>query len=226
MKTKYSFQTFIAILFYSIFATSCNSKNNYSEEKISQNINLTVKIGSQIWVTQNLDITTFSNGDNIPEAKTVEEWRKAEKEKKPAWCNYNNDSENGKKYGKLYNWYAVSDARGLAPKGYHVPSSLEWESLVSNLGGNKTAGKKLKGKNDWLEGGNGTNESGFLGVPGGARYDFGSFNDIGYSAIWWTATQQEITIGLNGLVWYGDNFVNTDNTNGPGAGLSVRCLKD
>ena len=234
MINTYSFRTFIIIVSYSIVMISCNNKNNASIEKIQQNKNLTVKIGSQIWATQNLDITTFRNGDDIPAAKTDEEWRKAEKEKKPAWCYYNNDSENGEKYGKLYNWYAVNDSRGLAPKGYHVPSSLEWESLVTNLGGKNsadgkitdTAGKKLKSKNGWLEEGNGTNESGFFGVPGGARYDFGSFDNIGYTAIWWTSTQQEVTIGLNSIVWYADNYVNTDNTNGPGAGLSVRCIKD
>lgn len=213
---------------------SCTNKNNASAEKDKQNKNLTVKIGSQIWATQNLDISTFRNGDDIPEAKTNEEWSKAEKEKKPAWCYYNNDSENGEKYGKLYNWYAVNDSRGLAPKGFHVPSSLEWESLVTNLGGKNSAagkltdiaGKKLKSNNGWLEGGDGTNESGFFAIPGGARNDFGDFDDIGYSAIWWTSTQQEVTIGLNSIVWYGDNYVNTDNTNGPGAGLSVRCIKD
>ncbi len=224
MTNAYSLQKLIAIAFCSISMASCNNTDN--PEKIAQNTNLTVRIGSQIWATQNLDVITFSNGDNIPEAKTNEEWRKAAKEKKPAWCYYNNDSENGKTYGKLYNWYAVSDPRGLAPKSYHVPTSVEWESLVSHLGGIKSAGIKLKSKNGWLEEGNGPNESGFFGVPGGARYDLGSFDDVGYSAIWWTATQQEIMIGLNGLIWYSDNFANTDNTNGPGAGLSVRCLKD
>lgn len=234
MINTYSFRTFITIVSYSIFMVSCTNENNASVEKDKQNKNLTVKIGSQIWATQNLDIRTFRNGSDIPEAKTDEEWRKAEKEKKPAWCYYNNDSENGEKYGKLYNWYAVNDSRGLAPKGYHVPSSLEWESLVTNLGGKNSAGgklidiagKKLKSNNGWLEGGDGTNESGFFAVPGGARHDFGNFDDIGYSAIWWTSTQQEVTIGLNSIVWYGDNYVNTDNTNGPGAGLSVRCIKD
>ncbi len=225
-KNTYPLQTFIAIVLYSIFMASCNNTNNTSREKNVQNTNYTVKIGSQIWATQNLDVITFRNGDNIQEAKTDEEWRKAEKEKIPAWCYYNNDPENGKKYGKLYNWYAVNDPRGLAPNGYHVASSVEWESLVSNLGGTNTAGIKLKSNNGWLEEGNGTNESGFFGVPGGSRYDFGSFDDIGYSAVWWTANQQEILIGLNGLVWYSDNYVNTDHTNGPGAGLSVRCLKD
>ena len=231
MKITHTLQTFIAIVFYSIFMNSCNNTNS-SKGKIAQTTNSTVKIGLQIWASQNLEVITFRNGDNIQEAKTDEEWRKAEKEKKAVWCHYYNESENGKKYGKLYNWYAVSDSRGLAPKGYHVPTSSEWQSLVSNLGGNNTlggnytAGNKLKSKTGWLEEGNGTNQSGFSAVPGGARYDFGSFDNIGYSAFWWTATQQEVTIGLNGIVWYGDNYVNTDNTNGPGAGLSVRCLKD
>ncbi|WP_313808048.1 fibrobacter succinogenes major paralogous domain-containing protein [Flavobacterium sp.] len=226
MMTTHSLKGFLAITFLSLFIASCNNSNNTSKEEITQATNSTIKIGSQVWTTQNLDVATFRNGDAILEAKTDEEWRKAQDEKTPAWCYYKNDSENGEKYGKLYNWYAVNDPRGLAPKGYHIPNTTEWESLISNLGGNNTAGQKIKSKNGWLENGNGTNESGFFGVPGGARYDFGSFDDMGYSAIWWTATQQEICIGLNGLVWYSDNYVNSDNTNGPGAGLSVRCLKD
>jgi hypothetical protein len=121
MTITYSLQTFIAIVFYSIFMTSCNNTNS-SKGEIAQNTNSTIKIGSQIWASQNLEVITFRNGDNIPEAKTDEEWRTAEKEKKAVWCYYNNESENGKKYGKLYNWYAVSDSRGLAPKCYHVPS--------------------------------------------------------------------------------------------------------
>lgn len=226
MKNTFPLQRFIAVVLYTIVMTSCNTKNNNSPEKIEQNTNATIKIGLQTWAGRNLDTETFRNGDNIPEANSDEEWKKAEKDKTPAWCYYDNDPENGKKYGKLYNWYAVNDSRGLAPKGYHVPTAAEWESLVLHLGGNSTAGQKLKSKKGWLENGNGTDESGFFGVPGGARYDFGSFDDVGYTANWWTSTQQEITIGLNGLVWYSNNFVNTDNTNGPNAGLSVRCLKD
>lgn len=135
---------------------------------------------------------------------------KQRKKKKPAWCYYNNDSDNGEKYGKLYNWYAVSDSRIIAPKGFHVPSIKEWESLVAYLGGTNTAdgkltdaaGKKLKSKNGWSEEGNGTNESGFFGIPSGERYDFGSFEDIGYKAVWWSSTPQEVAIGLNNLIWY------------------------
>jgi uncharacterized protein (TIGR02145 family) len=103
-----------------------------------------IKIGPQIWATKNLDVITFRNGDTIPEAKTNEEWKKAGEEGKPAWCYYDNDPENGKKYGKLYNWYAVNDPRGLAPKGWHVPSDAEWIVLIDYLGGEEVAGTKMK----------------------------------------------------------------------------------
>lgn len=75
----------------------------------------TVTIGTQVWRTKNLDVATFRNGDSIPQAKTNEEWEKAAENQQPAWCYYNNDPANGAKYGKLYNWYAVNDSRGLAP---------------------------------------------------------------------------------------------------------------
>lgn len=82
MTNTHIHKTFAAILFYSLFMISCNNKSNPTNDKIQQNKNSTVKIGAQIWATQNLDVTTFRNGDYIPEAKTNEEWRKAEKEKK------------------------------------------------------------------------------------------------------------------------------------------------
>ena len=226
MTNTCSLQTCIVIAFYSLFIISCNDTNKNSSEKIHQSENPTVTIESQTWASRNLDITTFRNGDHVAEAKTDEEWRQAEKERKPAWCYYYYDSENGDKYGKLYNWSAVSDLRCLAPAGYHIPSSLEWETLVSNLGGRTMAGNKLKSKSGWREEGNGTNESAFSAVPGGYQFDFGDFENLGYSGVWWTSNQQEVTIGLNGLVWYGDNYTSSDNTNGPGAGLSVRCIKD
>jgi len=81
-----------------------------------------VKIGNQTWSKTNLEVKTFRNGDTIPEAKTDEEWQKAAKEGKPAWCYY----KNKKKYGSiLYNWYAVNDSRQLAPEGYHIPNDDE-----------------------------------------------------------------------------------------------------
>jgi uncharacterized protein (TIGR02145 family) len=106
----------------------------------------TVRIGTQVWMTKNLDLATFRNGDPIPEAKTVEEWKKAGENKQPAWCYYNNDSTNRVNCGKLYNWYAVNDPRGLAPEGYHIPSEKEWETLEDFVDG---AEEKLKSKSGW-----------------------------------------------------------------------------
>ena len=102
----------------------------------------TVTIGTQVWMTKNLDVSTFRNGDPIPEAKTGEEWKKAGENKQPAWCYCDNDPTNGAKYGKLYNWYAVNDSRGLAPVGYHIPSDAEWTKLEVFLGAD--AGNKMK----------------------------------------------------------------------------------
>ncbi len=107
----------------------------------------TVKIGTQVWTAENLDVSKFRNGDLIPEAKTEEEWTRAGINKQPAWCYYNNEAANGSKYGKLYNWYAVSDPRGLAPAGYHIPSDAEWTQLTDFLGSD--AGTKMKSANGW-----------------------------------------------------------------------------
>ena len=110
----------------------------------------TVNIGDQIWTTQNLSVNKFRNGDIIPLAKTSEEWEAAGLAEKPAWCYYESIAKNGSKYGKLYNWYAVHDTRGLAPVGYHIPSDSEWDILVENIGGDKIAGKKMKSITGWL----------------------------------------------------------------------------
>ena len=109
--------------------------------------NKSVKIGTQTWTTENLNVSTFRNGDPIMEAKTNEEWENAGKNKQPAWCYYENDPKNGAKYGKLYNWYAVNDPRGLAPAGWHVPSDAEWTILETFLG--TDAGKKMKSLSGW-----------------------------------------------------------------------------
>jgi uncharacterized protein (TIGR02145 family) len=106
-----------------------------------------VTIGSQVWMVENLNVSTFRNGVSIPEAKSDEEWNKARENKQPAWCYYDNDPKNGVKYGKLYNWYAVVDTNGICPQGWHVPSYKEWETLVSYLGENP--GTKMKAKSGW-----------------------------------------------------------------------------
>ena len=110
-----------------------------------------VRIGNQEWMTRNLDVDRFRNGDMIQHAESNKEWKKAGENGQPAWCYYDNDPENGKKYGKLYNWFTVNDPRGLAPEGWHITSQKDWTILVEFLGGYEIAGHKMKSVNDWEE---------------------------------------------------------------------------
>jgi uncharacterized protein (TIGR02145 family) len=185
----------------------------------------TVTIGNQVWKTQNLNVDKFQNGDYILQAKTAAEWVKADEDAKPAWCYYNNDPSNGEKYGKLYNWYAVNDPRGLAPKGWHVPSDLELEALTNHLGGEKVAGKKLKSKNGWQADGNGTDESGFTGLAGGYRDFDGANINIGIEGYWWSKSQYGNYFAWTRKLSYGNSIFASAFLDF-GYGFSIRLVKD
>lgn len=185
----------------------------------------TIEIGNQEWIVNNLDVCHFRNGEPIQEVKTAEEWEKVGKEGQPAWCYYENDPENGKKYGKLYNWYAVDDPRGLAPAGWHVPSDTEWSQLTDYFGGWQVAGTKLKSRSGWKKKGNGTNESGFNGLPGGERNFLGSFFLIGHYGRWWSAQENSSLDTWPRSLGYIDVFMSRNDFSKV-SGFSVRCLKD
>jgi uncharacterized protein (TIGR02145 family) len=184
-----------------------------------------VKIGKQTWMSKNLDVSTFRNGEAIPEAKSKEEWAKAYKNKTAAFCYYDYDSKNGKVYGKLYNWYAVNDSRGLAPKGYHIPSDAEWTILTDFLGGGDIAGKKMKSKDGWSNGGNGDNSSGFNGLAGGFNYYNGDCDDVGVGGNFGSSSTAPNNLALTRFLKHFDSKVGRGTT-GWDWGLSVRCLKD
>jgi uncharacterized protein (TIGR02145 family) len=156
-----------------------------------------VLIGNQTWMNINLDVSIFRNGDSIPEAKTDEEWIKAGENKQPVWCYYDNDPKNGKEYGKLYNWYAVIDSRGLAPLGWRIPVEADWSFLINYFGGKissnvkmkSTSGWDLGATSKWFKNTNGSNESGFSGLPGGKRDNLGQFFGIGEYGYWWSSTE-------------------------------------
>jgi uncharacterized protein (TIGR02145 family) len=174
-------------------------------------------------MTQNLDVTTYRNGDIIPQVTDPIDWDALTT---GAWCYYNNDPANGAIYGKLYNWYAVNDSRGLAPAGWHIPSDVEWTTLGTHLGGNAVAGGKMKTTGTtWNSPNSGaTNESGYSGLPGGFRNTGAFFND-GTNGNWWSATQ---TSTINA---WSRNLTNTSSTlfrnfNKKSNGYSVRCLRD
>ena len=184
-----------------------------------------VKIGDQIWMTQNLNVDKFCNGDPISEAKTNEEWNLASINKTPAWSNFDNDKKNGSKYGKLYNWYAITDPRGIAPKGWHIPSKEEWIKLSTYLGGESIAGNKMKSTSGWDVSGEGNNESGFNGLPGGFRFDYGEFGNITGLGFFSSTTQTPISSIEVLTLDYGTSTTFFAPF-GKGFGMSVRCIKD
>ena len=127
-----------------------------------------VTIGNQIWMNKNLNVDKFRNGDAIPYAKYELDWIEARKNKKPAYGYYDNNPNNEFKYGKMYNWYAVNDDRGLAPDGWKIPTIQEWEILINFTGGDEIAGEKMKSTSEnWKDFGCGDNSSGFTVEPGG-----------------------------------------------------------
>lgn len=218
-----------AVVMTAMMLSSCGDGASTAEGASNE-----VTIGNQVWMTKNLDVSTFRNGDPIPEAKTSDKWKAYVDAEEAAWCYFDNDPRNGEKYGKLYNWYAVNDPRGLAPEGWHVPSDEEWTQLTDYLGGREKAGAKMKSENGWSNDGSGTNSSGFSGLPGGYR-NFGTFNSIGISGFtfnfigisgfWWSSTEIATYYSLyrhieckSGWLYRGNDI--------KGEGLSVRCLRD
>ena len=194
-----------------------------------------VTLGTQTWMTRNLDVVTYRNGDLIPQITDAGAWSNLTT---GAWCYYKNDPTNGATYGKLYNWYAVNDPRGLAPKGWHIPTAAAYDSLASYLGGIFVAGGKLKTTNFWDSPNTGaTNSSGFSAVPSGYRDKYFAsgtpqytFTGLNMYCIWWTSTESiPNQVSVCFLRWDAEvcsigNSAYDDF--GKKEGYSVRCVKD
>ena len=189
----------------------------------------TTQINKLNWMVKNLDVTTFRNGDKIPEAKTTQQWLKAAKDGKPAWCYYDNKKENGAKYGKLYNWYAINDKRGLAPKQYRLPSLDEVHDFIRNQDV-----EDLKAKDGWenyndeydnVKFGSGNNKSGFNLLPGGMRDSNGIFKYIGFNASFWVKDIPSDDVYNNCFTFYFGQKHGADvDLASEGDGFSVRCV--
>ena len=231
MRKKYQLQLLciISILLVVACATDDNatSKNfnsqNFSRATNPITDNSPVQIGNQIWTTKNLNVTRYRNGDIIPQVQDPNLWSNLTS---GAWCYYGNSTANGIIYGKLYNWYAVNDTRGLAPQGWHIPSDSEIVTLMTFLGGGTNAGGPMKATVLWnIPNVGATNSSGFTGFPGGNRRDDGQFANINISGIWWNSNSVVSTQAKNfSLAW--SNGYLSRQSNHKRYGISVRCIKD
>lgn len=203
------------------------------------NIYETVQIGTQTWMKSNLKTSKYRNGDIIPSNLSDSAWKNTAS---GAFAVYNNDTSFNYTYGKLYNWFSVTDPRGLCPTGWHVPDDSEWKTLESYLGmqageldvlpggrgSAQNVGGKLKAVSSlWTSPNLGaTDQSGFSGLPGGGRYcNFSYFCAMGYYGYWWTTTETSATRAIyrnlyfNGAASFRDTYHKI-------YGLSVRCVKD
>jgi uncharacterized protein (TIGR02145 family) len=187
----------------------------------------TITIGKQTWMAQNLSVSRYRNGDTIPQVQDYHQWSELTT---GAWCyyQYNKKDFDSVRFGKLYNWYAVNDPRGLAPEGWHIPTEKEWETLVDEVG--LEPGYRLKTDTVWefdrgQMKGSGDNRYRFAALPGGARDYNGEFMNAKYTGYWWTATSSGKL-----RAWYYSMFYNSAgmgrNEMRMKSGFSVRCVKD
>lgn len=193
-------------------------------------------IGNQMWSTKNLDITSYRNGDPIPHVTDSAQWTNLTT---GAWCWYDNDSASyAAVYGRLYNWYAVTDPRGIAPNGWHVPTQGDWNQLVKNIDAtadtncistcfqSSTAGGPLKALTNWWAPNIGaSNSTGFSGLPGGMRHSSGVFQYVDRTGYWWSSTIYTSTYS-----WARSLFFNLGSVynffDSKKAGYSVRLVRD
>jgi uncharacterized protein (TIGR02145 family) len=194
---------------------------------IDGNVYNTVVIGTQVWMTENLKVTHYRNGDPIPKLTDQIDWQN---NNSGAYCNYGNADSNAIVYGSLYNWFAVNDPRKLAPPGWHIPTFDEWFTLQYYLLDYAVAGGKMKktGMEYWFSPNEGANNSsGFGGMPGGRRNHEGIFSNIRYMGFWWnsTETSSNTLYADYRRLLYNSSSIDWSNTL-KRDGLSVRCIKD
>ena len=204
-----------------------------------------VEIGSQCWFAENLRSVHYANGDAIPGNLNDAEWTSTSSGAQTVYGEGSSTVYNGsddevanlETYGRLYNWYAVDDSRGLCPSGWHVPTDGECMSLEMELGMSSSAaanigyrgtdqGAQLKASAADSPSWNGTNTSGFSALPGGLRNGYnGDFSNEGYGGYWWSASPYGPSYAWNRKLYSGsddvDRYYNLHRY-----GFSVRCLRD
>jgi uncharacterized protein (TIGR02145 family) len=191
---------------------------------IDGNVYETVQIGEQLWMAENLKVTHYKDGSEIPNITNNGDWVGLST---GAYCDYDNNSTNSETYGRLYNWYTVDDDEGVCPEGWHVPSDAEYTVITDYFGGYEVAGGKMKetGHEHWYYYSDeiteeATKESGFTGLPGGCRMNIAPYHVMGNNGYFWSSTNT----WTRTLVYYDTLFIRY--TGAERAGFSIRCLKD
>ncbi len=180
-----------------------------------------VSIGSQCWLKENLNIGTRIAGsqNQNPSDPGIEKY-----------C-FNDDEANCSVYGGLYQWdeamrsSVTPGAQGICPNGWHIPSDAEWTVLTTFLGGDSIAGTPMKSNTGWYNNGNGTNTSGFTGLPGGYRGNDANFNNLTQLGFFWTSTQGDASDAWNRKLNY-DTAVVTKYDSFKTDGFSIRCIRN
>lgn len=222
MRTKFTFFTIVLAFF-----GWNNGANAQTVTDIDGNVYSTVTIGTQVWMQENLKVTKYNDGSIIGTTNPANQDISSETNPKYQWV-YNGDDNNLPVYGRLYTWYSANDSRKVCPVGWHIPTSAEWTTLTNYLGGAGTAGAKLReaGTSHWTSPNTGAdNSSGFTALPGGYRHPNGTFNYMGGTGFWWSATESgaanasylSLSYDYNGTI---------SMSNPKNVALSVRCLSD
>lgn len=228
-------KVFLGLILVLIVGCSKGDSSEGSVKDFDGNVYTPIKIGTQTWYKENLNVSKYADGTLIPEVNDPEQWSKLTT---GAWCYLDDDSSNGENLGKLYNWYAVAGIydtnslinsslrKKLAPQGNHIPSDSEWTTMINSLGSN--AGGKMKeiGTDYWIDtDDNVTNSSFFTGRPCGICIKNGSFYFVGEFGYWWTSTSKDNETSWNRSLGYNSNVVcrSFDEKN---YGFSVRFIKD
>lgn len=187
--------------------------NRYSTVALANN---------RCWFASNLQTSRYSNGDSVTQGEASELWSQIDS---GAWVYVNNSESESSSYGKLYNWFSVSDSRGLCPEGWRLPYSTEWEEMVRFLGVDAGGKLKVSGTQHWMAPNTGaTDMFGFSALPAGSRNEEGQFGQQGTFAFWWSSSEMNEE---QADTWYVSYF-NTTVTNRPAnknVGISVRCIE-
>jgi len=228
MKRKFCFPQFIsrAVLLGILVLCIAGCKQPTITD-IDGNVYHTVTIGKATWMVENLKVTHYRNGDEVP---IVTDSSELLQQHAGIYCNYNNDTNNAATYGRLYNYYALVDKRGLCPVGWHIPTGPDWKRIENYLNGQESGGEmKETGTTHWMDPNtDATNSSGFSALPGGCREDDGEYKKIGYEADFWSITSGSYWQDMpgcyslhwdGGLSFFGEEGLRHEC-------FSVRCIKD